>query len=267
MPKRHSSDYGLEITNNSKVGAAFSLPRAQTCISRTAACTKVCYGNGIRYQSHAQKEKRSRNLRTATFLLDNGGPELLAENLLILIDQARPIDWIASTITGTETNIPWTFRIHDIGDFYSVGYAQAWRLAIHKRPHCAFWFYTRSFDDDSMFEALSGLAAEPNCKAWLSLDRDNYELGIMRYCQSASNWKIALLQEQADLMPSHLIPKLAKLSEPGDFLSFPKHHAGRHVEPIKSDNLLICPQVTGSFKLQTRSNMPRPCQSCAICLP
>jgi hypothetical protein len=117
MQSNQNADYGLAITNNSKVGAAFSLPRSKTCIFKTEACTKVCYGNGIRYQSKSQKEKRSRNLNTVEFLLSHGGPQLLAENLTALVDQARPIDWLASKITGNKTRIPWTFRIHDIGDY------------------------------------------------------------------------------------------------------------------------------------------------------
>jgi hypothetical protein len=33
-------DYGLELTNNSKVGWAFSLPRTETCINATALCKR-----------------------------------------------------------------------------------------------------------------------------------------------------------------------------------------------------------------------------------
>ncbi len=110
-------DYGLELTNNSKVGWAFSLPRADTCINATALCKRLCYGNGIRYQSEGQKAKRGRNYRTVQFLLAEGGPELLAENLSMLVDQARPRDWLTAKITGVQTAIPWTMRIHDVGDF------------------------------------------------------------------------------------------------------------------------------------------------------
>lgn len=268
MAMKKASNYGLEITNNSKVGSAFSLPRSRTCLFKTQACAKVCYGNGIRYQSSGQKQKRERNFNTVEFLLTHGGPALLAENLIILIDQARPIDWIASTITGMDTNVPWTLRIHDVGDFYSVDYVQAWQFAVQKRPDCSFWFYTRSFPDDQIFLALTQLANEPNCQGWLSLDRDNYNEGIIRYCESESGmWRIALLQEQEALMPPDVIPYLSCFTQPGDLLSFPKHHGGRHVEPVKAQNMTICPQITGSYKLHSKPNMPKPCQSCAHCLP
>jgi len=268
MPENQNSDYGLETTNNSKAGPAFSLPRTQTCTFKTEACAKVCYGNGIRYRSTGQKLKRARNLRTVEFLLNHGGPALLAENLTIMIDQARPIDWIASTITGMETQVPWTFRIHDIGDFHSVPYAKAWLIAVRMRPECAFWFYTRSFPDDEIFAVLTELANESNCKGWISLDRDNYQEGLVRYCESQSGiWSIALLQEREELMPPDVIPYLSIFTQSGDLLSFPKHHAGRHVQPMRTENLTVCPQITGAFQLQPAPNLPKPCQLCRHCLP
>jgi hypothetical protein len=97
--------------------AAFSLPRTETCINATSLCKRFCYGNGIRYQTDGQKAKRARNYRTCEFLLAEGGPELLAENLSMLVDQARPRNWLTARIAGVKTDIPWTIRIHDIGDY------------------------------------------------------------------------------------------------------------------------------------------------------
>ncbi len=114
-------DYGLELTNNSKVGWAFSLPRTETCINATALCRKLCYGNSVRYQSLGQKAKRGRNFRTCEFLLAEGGPELLAENLSMLVDQARPRDWLTARIKRTKTAIPFTVRIHDVGEYPETG--------------------------------------------------------------------------------------------------------------------------------------------------
>jgi len=58
-------EYGLELTNNSKTSWAFSLPRSATCVGATELCRNVCYGNGVRYQTAGQKEKRHRNLLLA----------------------------------------------------------------------------------------------------------------------------------------------------------------------------------------------------------
>ena len=108
--------YGLRLTNNSKTGPAFSLPRV-TCINKTEACWKACYGHGIRYQNDAQRAKRLQNYRTVMYLLKHGGPELLAENLVALIDQARPVDWLTAKVSGTETAVPFSLRLHDLGDY------------------------------------------------------------------------------------------------------------------------------------------------------
>ncbi|RTL43624.1 MAG: hypothetical protein EKK48_07720, partial [Candidatus Melainabacteria bacterium] len=110
-------NYGLELTNNSKASWAFSLPRSATCIGATDICKKVCYGNGVRYRTSGQKARRERNLRTIELLLANGGPERLAENLISLIDTVRPSDWLAASITGTQSHTPWTLRIHDVGEY------------------------------------------------------------------------------------------------------------------------------------------------------
>ena len=129
MTKR---DYGLELTNNSKVGWAFSLPRSKTCINATTICKKLCYGNGIRYQSAGHKAKRERNFRTIQFLLNEGGPELLSQNLSLMVDQARPRDWLCAKITATETVIPWTLRIHDIGDYPEFRTIPCSKISEHK---------------------------------------------------------------------------------------------------------------------------------------
>ena len=115
--KDQESRYGLELTNNSKTSWAFSMPRDKTCVMATSICKKVCYGNGIRYQSAGQKAKRERNFKTVELLLDRGGPKLLAQNLIALIDQVRPSDWLCASVMGEKTKTPFTVRIHDLGDY------------------------------------------------------------------------------------------------------------------------------------------------------
>ena len=110
-------EFGLALTNNSKASWAFSLPRSATCVGATELCRSVCYGNGVRYQTAGQKAKRQRNLRTVELLLSRGGPELLAQNLVSLIDQAKPADWLAASVTGLQTLTPWSVRVHDVGDY------------------------------------------------------------------------------------------------------------------------------------------------------
>lgn len=266
MQRKHH--LGLELTDNSKVGWAFSLSRKSSCINATDLCRKLCYGNGIRYQSDGQKAKRIRNFRTAEFLLERGGPELLAENLIALVDQARPVDWLAASICGEDTVLPWSLRIHDVGDHYSVEYSRAWLIAVRSRPDCKFWFYTRSFIDQAILAVLSELAALPNCKGLLSIDSDNFEQGLKAFATYPGIWKLALLQEDASRMNPLVMERLGTTVGTGQVVNFPYHRGGSHVVPIQADALVSCPQITTrAFPLERSRYALKPCQSCAICLP
>ncbi|HEY9786943.1 MAG TPA: hypothetical protein V6D17_16245 [Candidatus Obscuribacterales bacterium] len=261
-------DYGLALTNNSKASWAFSLPRSKTCIMATSVCKKLCYGNGIRYQSAPQKEKRERNYRTVKLLLQKGGASLLAENLVALIDQARPSDWLAATVTGRKTKTPWTIRIHDTGDFdRDLNYVEAWRLAVVQRPQCSFWFYTRSFLEKELFDVLSKLASLANCQGWLSIDSENFAAGLRAYAQHSGVWKLAFLQEEPDNLDEELLPALAGAANPKEIVSFPFHRGGYHAEPIHQPGVFTCPAVLGVYKLEANASKMRPCQTCSFCLP
>lgn len=261
------SDYGLELTNNSKASWAFSLPRHKTCIMATDVCLRLCYGKGVRYQTAGQKAKRERNFRTVELLLSKGGPELLAENLVALVDQVRPSDWLAAGIAGEPTRTPWTLRIHDVGDFWDdLDYVRAWQIAARARPKCSFWFYTRSFKSQKLFEQLTELASLPNCQGWLSADTENYEDALLAYAQAPTIWKLAFLQEDTTNSEAVVSQLLAK-AEGKSVVSFPYHRGGRHVEPLQAAGLFTCPAVVGVYKLQSNASNLRPCQACSFCLP
>ncbi|MBY0552042.1 MAG: hypothetical protein K2W95_32460 [Candidatus Obscuribacterales bacterium] len=260
--------FGLELTDNSKTGWAFSLSRSQSCVQATSICKRLCYGNGIRYQSAAQKAKRERNFKTVEYLLDMGGSELLAQNLVALVDQARPADWLAAKISGVPTSLPWSVRIHDVGDWHTTRYVQAWQIAVAQRPSCKFWFYTRSFADADLLGAIAQLASLPNCSGLLSIDSENFDSGLLAFARHSGVFKLALLQEkQADLDPE-LLPAVARQVKQGQIINFPYHHGGRHVKPLLDSPLTNCPQITSeALPLVTNKYMPKPCQSCAFCLP
>lgn len=261
-------DYGLELTQNSKVGWAFSLSRQESCINATEVCLRCCYGNGITYASAAQRHKRLRNFRTCKFLLKRGGPELLAQNLIALVDQARPVDWLSAEISGIQTSLPWTLRLQDVGDFFSREYAEAWLITIQNRPKCRFWFYTRSFLDPALLEVLSLMAKEPNCQGLLSIDSDNFEQGLKAFAAYPGVWKLALLQQAEDELDLDLLPAIKEQVKLGEIVNFPYHRSGRHAIPVKAEPLTQCPQITTSaFPLETNRSKIKPCQACAICLP
>ncbi len=269
MVASHIHTYGLGLTENSKVGWAFSLSRRQTCIQSTDVCRRVCYGNGIRYQTDAQRNKRERNFRTIELLLSKGGPELLAENLVALIDQARPIDWFAARANGVRSTVPWVLRIHDVGDFPNeVNYVSAWQLAAKNRPQCGLWFYTRSFQEPVLLSALSEFASLPNCQGFLSIDNENFEQGLRAFAEYPGIWKLALLQLAEEELSPELLPALRRSVDAGSIINFPYHRAGKHVAPLKDDLLISCPQVTtAAFPLQPSRMELKPCQACRLCLP
>ncbi|HND70019.1 MAG TPA: hypothetical protein PL112_24630 [Candidatus Obscuribacter sp.] len=268
MVRARAHDYGLELTQNSKVGWAFSLSRTESCTNATEICKRLCYGNGVRYQSAAQRHKRLRNYITSEFLLRKGGPELLAQNLVALVDQARPVDWLAAQISGEATNLPYTLRIHDVGDYFSCDYAAAWLMAIKQRPQCKFWFYTRSFLEPKLLSVLSELASQSNCQGFLSIDNDNFEQGLLAFSSYPGVWKLALMQVEEEKLPLNLLPSVRDMVSPGQIINFPYHRAGKHVQPLKAEPLTNCPQITTSaYPLQTNRSELKPCQSCSLCLP
>lgn len=265
---RQHHGYALELTDNSKTGWAFSLSRNDSCINATQICKKLCYGNGIRYRSDAQRQKRKRNFRTVEFLLDSGGPELLSENLIALIDQARPADWLAAKICGEPTSLPWSVRVHDVGDWHSVRYIKAWQIAILQRPTCKFWFYTRSFVEAPMQAALAELASLPNCSGLLSIDSENFEQGLLVYAKYPGVFKLALLQEHERALDAGLLPAIKRQVTAGQIVNFPYHHGAKHVPAVSVEGLTNCPQIVSSaLPLQSARHLPKPCQTCAFCLP
>lgn len=268
MVSARAHDYGLELTQNSKVGWAFSLSRTESCTNATEICKRLCYGNGVRYQSAAQRHKRLRNYITCEFLLRKGGPELLAQNLVALVDQARPVDWLAAQISDEATNLPYTLRIHDVGDYFSCDYAAAWLMAIKQRPQCKFWFYTRSFLEPKLLSVLSELASQSNCQGFLSIDNDNFEQGLLAFSSYPGVWKLALMQVEEEKLPLNLLPSVHNMVSPGQIINFPYHRAGKHVQPLKAEPLTNCPQITTTaYPLQTNRSELKPCQSCSLCLP
>lgn len=264
----HTHHFGLELTDNSKTGWAFSLSRSKSCVDATSICKKLCYGNGIRYQSGAQKAKRERNFKTVEYLLDMGGPELLAQNLIALVDQARPSDWLAAKISGVPTTLPWSLRIHDVGDWHSARYVQSWLIAVAQRPACRFWFYTRSFCDAQLLTAIVQLASLPNCSGLLSIDSENFDTGLLAFAKHPGVFKLALLQQKENDLDPDLLPAIEKNVKQGQIINFPYHHGGRHVKPLVEAPLTNCPQITSDvLPLVSNKYEPKPCQSCAFCLP
>lgn len=124
--------YGLEATDNSKSGPAFALPPDETCDCATDTCLRVCYKRVVTYNTHGSIAKRAKNLRTVEMLLSLGGPELLAKALIELIDEHKPKDWFIAKTTNSKTARPWSFRIHDLGDYPEFSTIPCSKISEHK---------------------------------------------------------------------------------------------------------------------------------------
>jgi len=265
-PEVNHYKYGLEATDNSKAGPSFALPPEQTCDTATDTCKKVCYKKGVTYNTAGSLAKRERNFQTVEKLLTLGGPQLLAEALIELIDEYKPKDWFVAQATGAKTARPWSFRIHDLGEFYRPDYIEAWIKAVSKRQLCQFWFYTRAFKIPDRYKLLTRLAALPNCQGWLSIDADNWMAGISTYRSAPKGvWKLALLQT-ADL-PESLLVALRKLATQNDVVNFPLHNGPHHIKPLTGEPVMNCPEILGAFTRTRGRESLRPCPQCQICLP
>lgn len=171
-------------------------------------------------------------------------------------------------VTGQDTNTPWSIRVHNVGDFDgSLEYVEAWRVAMQRRPQCSFWFYTRSFQGDTPFDALTTLASLPNCQGWLSVDSENYAAGLLAYAKHSDIWKLAFLQEEPEELDQTLLPQLAAAAKLKDIVSFPFHRGSYHAEPVNQPGVFTCPAVLGVYRLEANASKLRPCQACSFCLP
>jgi len=258
--------YGLELTRNSKVGWAFSVSRKESCIGATESCCTLCYGNGVRYKTKGARRKRERNFRTVERLLALGGPELLADNLVHLIDMARPTDWLVAKLSGVKTKVPWTLRLFDVGDVHRAEVAYAWWLAAIKRPECLLWFYSRSFVEPEILKKLALLAELPNVRGFLSLDRENYKEGLKAFKRYPQVFSVAVMQEKPSPQVKKMLLEIERVVPEKGLVVFPVHKGPFHVEPLKTKGV-VCPQVLGQYELVNEPDREKPCQSCRVCLP
>ncbi len=258
--------YGLELTRNSKVGWAFSVSRIESCIGATEACRALCYGNGVRYSTKGAKRKRERNFRTVERLLALGGPELLADNLVHLIDMARPTDWLVAKLSGVKTKVPWSLRLFDIGDVHRPEVAYAWCLAAIKRPDCQLWFYSRSFVEPEILKKLALLAEQGNVRGFLSLDLENYKAGLAAFKSYPEVFSVAVMQEKPNRQVKKMMAEIERVVPANRLVVFPVHKGAFHEEPVKTKGV-VCPQVLGQYELVTEADREKPCQSCRVCLP
>lgn len=134
---------------NSKMGVlpGFSLPVLETCPGRTEFCDRLCYGLRGRFAWLGNVEMYQRNLEATK--------------------QDDFVDRIVSEILKAK---PEAFRLHVVGDFYSVEYVERWLEIANRLPDVTFFGSTRSWRVPDLREAVKEFADLPNVYMRASID-------------------------------------------------------------------------------------------------
>lgn len=153
---------------NTKLGKImnWSLPRVESCPSRTHLCESLCYVGNYDRQYPSVSKAYGNNL-DAVILGEDWKVELLRT-----IGKAKPA----------------LFRIHVSGDFYSPSYIKAWGEIIALNPETKFLAYTRSWRNPRLRKELNLLRKNlPNLVLFASCDAEAYN--------APDGWKRAWMGE------------------------------------------------------------------------
>lgn len=125
----------------------FSLPPFKTCPGTNQFCEWFCYGVRGRFTwPLAQKS-----------LVRNWDASLKSNFSQVMTDEIRQ----------RKCRV---FRIHEVGDFYSLEYIEKWKQIITNLPNVQFYAYTRSWRVDELAPALELLLDMPNLALLASID-------------------------------------------------------------------------------------------------
>lgn len=145
-----SSDVFQFHDGNSKLGKgvySWSIARPDSCPGASQVCRQICYGA----QGHVARP-------------DNPGP------LWRRYIASKSRYFVPQMLAALQRKPPAVFRINDVGDFFSVLYANKWAEIARAQRHVRFFGYTRCWVRKTIWPALRELAAEPNAVLFLSID-------------------------------------------------------------------------------------------------
>lgn len=235
----------LKISSgNKKTGASLSIPEGTTCPGQTESCSSACYVKFGRMSLPVVRNRRQTNLRAILRAIkENRLPELLVD-----------------AINKSDAKKTGSLRIHDSGDFFSPAYCKGWIPAIKALPGIKFWAYSRSFTVPTILPGLIALSGLPNCKIWLSADRDNWKEALETFQACPSFAGIAFMQDSEEAI--EIAEKLTNALPKSNLIVFPVHASfGRVTTPIVSE-FRNCPAITGELK---KTTLPA-CLACKACL-
>ncbi len=147
---------------NTKVGVlpSFSLPVLKTCPGKTEFCSRLCYGLNGRFTRQKMREIYQSNLEASK--------------------QADFVGRIVREILKTKVGV---FRLHVVGDFYSVEYVEKWLEIADRLPDVKFFGSTRSWRVLGLRDTVKRFRDVPNVYLRASidfshLDKPSYSWGV-----------------------------------------------------------------------------------------
>ena len=150
---------------------SFSLPPMKTCPGRTPFCRQFCYGLRGRLAWVRLREIQEANLETSK--------------------QDDFIERMGREIARVNTE---AFRLHVVGDFYSVDYVKKWVEIASSFPNLIFFGSTRSWRVPSLKSAVEIFAALPNARMRASIDFTHQD-------RPDNGWKVISVEEEGESCP------------------------------------------------------------------
>jgi len=158
---------------NTKVGVlpSFSLPVLKTCPGKTDCCSRLCYGLNGRFLLPLMREIHQTNLEASR--------------------QTAFVQRIARQIKKTRSRV---FRLHVVGDFYSVEYVERWLEIADRLPDVKFFGSTRSWRVPNLSDAVKRLRDLPNVYLRASIDPSHPD-------KPSSSWGVWSIEGKGDPCP------------------------------------------------------------------
>jgi len=134
---------------NIKLGVlpSFSLPALKTCPGKTEFCSRLCYGLRGRFTRKRMREIYQSNL-----------------------EASKQADFVERIVYGILKTGAEAFRLHVVGDFYSVEYVEKWLEIAGRLPSVKFFGSTRSWRVPELRDIMERFRDLPNVHLRASLD-------------------------------------------------------------------------------------------------
>ncbi|MBA7692004.1 hypothetical protein ES703_100560 [subsurface metagenome] len=158
---------------NSKLGVlpSFSLPVLKTCPGKTEFCSRLCYGLRGRFTHQRIKEIYENNLKAS-----------------------KQPDFVERIVRGILKTKAGVFRLHVVGDFYSVEYVERWLEIAERLPDVKFFGSTRSWRTPGLRDTVVRFRDLPNVYLRASIDPTHLD-------KPSCSWGVWSVEGEGDPCP------------------------------------------------------------------